>query len=137
MLLATSRQRSRVAYLRAAHMEGEGPGAEVQAAALEIAPGMAIGHSAYAEGGEGTLLTSLPGVHPATATLAPPPPFYGEAGFHENSATSHSWSGTLGVSFPGLDLPLTGPEYATSLCVSSPFKTRVPCDFQKVPQAPE
>jgi hypothetical protein len=137
MLLATSRQRSRAAFLRAAHMQGEGPGAELQAGALELTPGVAVGHSAYAVGGEGTLLTSLPGVHPATATLAPPPPFYGEASFHENSATSHSWSGTLGVSFPGLDLPLTGPSYATSLCVSSPFKTPQPCDFQKLPQVAE
>lgn len=138
LILAISRQGEREGvYLRAAHMESTGPGAEVQAAALERKPGMAIGRSAFAVGGEGTLLTSLPGVHPATATLAPPPPFHGEAHFVENSPTSHSWTGTLGVTFPGLDLPLTGGSYATSLCVSSPFKTPTPCDFQRHPRFPE
>jgi hypothetical protein len=137
MLLAISRHGGRGVYLRAAHMESTGPGAEVQAAALERKPGMAIGHLAFAGGGAGTLLTSLPGVHPAAATLAPPPPFHGEAQYVENSSTSHSWTGTLGVSFPGLELPLTGPTYTTSLCVSSPFKTPLPCDFQRHPRFPE
>lgn len=137
LILAVSRQGGRLVYLRAAHMQSADPGAEVQAGALERQPGMAIGHGAYAVGGEGTLLTSLPGVHPATATLAPPAPFHGEADFVENSSTSHSWTGTLGVSFPGLDLPLTGRSYATSLCVESPFKTPRPCDFRKLPRVPE
>ncbi len=137
MLLAISRRGGRFVYLRAAHMQSYEAGADVQAGALERKHGMAIGHYAEVNGGEGTLLTSLPGVHPATATLAPPAPFHGEASFIENSPTSHAWGGTLAVSFPGLDLPLTGPTYATSLCVSSPFKTRVPCDFQKIPRVPE
>jgi hypothetical protein len=137
LILAVSRRGGRFVYLRAAHMQSSGPGAEVQAGALEREPGMAIGHSAFATGGEGTLLTSLPGVHPATATLAPPAPFHGEANFVENSSSSHSWTGTLGVNFPGLDLPLTGPSYATSLCVSSPFKTPLPCDFRNLPLVPE
>jgi hypothetical protein len=137
LILAVSRQSGRFVYLRAAHMQSAGPGTEVQAGALERMPGMAIGHSAWVDGGEGTLLTSLPSVHPATATLAPPAPFHGSASLVENSSTSHSWTGTLGVSFPGLDLPLTGHGYATSLCVESPFKTRVPCDFRKLPRVPE
>jgi hypothetical protein len=133
LLLAASRHDGRFVYLRAAHMQSANPGAEVQVGAVERAPGMAIGHGAVVEGGEGTLLTSLPGVHPATATLAPPAPFHGEANFVENGPTSHSWTGTLGVKFPGLDLPLTGRSYGTSLCVESPFKTRLPCDFRKLP----
>ncbi|MGN6202526.1 MAG: hypothetical protein ACTHNY_08995 [Solirubrobacterales bacterium] len=137
LLRAVSRYGGRLVYLRAAHMQGEGAGAEVQVGALERRPGMAIGHSAYADGGEGTLLTSLPGVHPATATLAPPAPFHGEGSFVENSPTSHSWTGSLAVSFPGLDLPLAGHTFATSLCVESPFKTRVPCDFRNLPRVPE
>lgn len=137
LILAISRQGGRFVYLRAAHMQSADPGAEVQAGAVEREPGMAIGHNAWVDGGEGTLLTSLPSVHPATATLAPPAPFHGEANFREKSSTSHSWTGTLGVSFPGLDLPLTGSTYATSLCVESPFKTRVPCDFRKLPRVPE
>jgi hypothetical protein len=137
LIRAVSRQDGRFVYLRAAHMQGEDPGAEVQVGALERQPRMAIGHSAWINGGEGTLLTSLPGVHPATATLAPPPPFHGEAAFVENSSISHSWTGTLTISFPGLDLPLTGPGFATSLCVESPFKTPAPCDFRKQPRVPE
>jgi hypothetical protein len=137
LLLAISKYGGRFVYLRAAHMQGADPGAEVQAGALEEEPGMAIGHSAEVGGGEGTLLTSLPGAHPATATLAPPAPFHGEANFVENSSTSHSWTGTLGVNFPGLDLPLAGSTYATSLCVLSPFKAGPPCDFRKLPRMPE
>lgn len=137
MLLAVSQSRGRYVYLRAAHMQSSGPGAEVQASVLDREPGIAIGRTAQAEGGEGTLMTSLPGVHPATATLAPPAPFHGEAAFVENSSTSHIWTGTLGVSFPGLDLPLAGPAYATSLCVQSPFKSPVPCDFLDKPVVPE
>jgi hypothetical protein len=137
LLLAVSRRDGRYVYLRAAHMQGDGPGAEVQAGAVEREPGMAIGRSAVSEGGEGTLLTSLPGVHPATATLAPPAPFHGTADLVESSSTSHSWTGSLGVSFPGLDLPLTGSSFGTSLCVESPFKTRLPCDFRKLPLVAE
>lgn len=137
LLLAASRNGGRFVYLRAAHMQGDGPGAEVQAGAAEREPGMAIGRSAVSEGGEGTLLTSLPGVHPATATLAPPAPFHGEANFVGSSSTSHSWTGSLGVSLPGLDLPLTGRGFGTSLCVESPFKTRVPCDFRRLPLVAE
>jgi hypothetical protein len=75
------------------------------------------------------LTTSASGVHPASATLAPPPPFYGEGNFFENSSTSHSWTGTLGVSLPGLDLPLTGEEFKTSLCVVNPKRTPAGCNF--------
>jgi hypothetical protein len=137
LLLAISRSGGRVVYLRAAHMQSSDPGAEVQAATLERQPGMAIGRSADGGGGTGTLLTSLPGEHPATATLAPSAPFHGEGIYKENSSTSHSWTGTLGVNFPGLDLPLTGPTFATSLCVLSPFKTPIPCDFLRMPRVPE
>jgi hypothetical protein len=138
LLLAISRSGGRVVYLRAAHMQSSGPGAEMQAATLERRPGMAIGRSADGGGGAGTLLTSLPGEHPATATLAPPSaPFHGIGIYKENSSTSHSWTGTLAVSFPGLDLPLTGPTFATSLCVLSPFKTPIPCDFLRMPRVPE
>lgn len=123
----------RYVYLRAAHMQSTYAGAEVQAAALERHLEMAVGHSAYVYGGEGTLRTTLPGQHPALATLAPPAPFHGEGQFVENSSTSHSWTGSLSVSFPGLDLPLTGPEFATGLCVRSPFKSPAPCDYKPPP----
>jgi hypothetical protein len=54
--------------------EGSPPGADVQLAVVEPRHGMAIGHGAYLHGPAGTLLTSLPGAHPATATLKPPRP---------------------------------------------------------------
>lgn len=117
--------------LRAAHYEGAPPGAEVQVGALEWQDGIPVGRSAFVDGGfAGTLTTSLPGVQPASATLAPPAPFSGQGSFLEGaSPASNSWSGTLGVSFPGLDLPLTGTEFETSLCVVSPLKVPAGCDF--------
>lgn len=131
LLYARANEEGRSILLRAAHYEGGPPGAEVQVVALEWLAGMAVGRSAYLESDvPGTLTTSLPGVHPAFATLAPPAPFYGEGNFLEGSSPdSHSWSGTLGVSFPGLDLPLTGAEFKTSLCVVSPLKAPAGCDF--------
>jgi len=132
LLYAVADEGGRYIGIRAAHYEGAPPGAEIQLQTLEWRSGMAIGRLAYLEGGApGTLTTSMPGVHPAFATLAPPSPFHGEGDFYENSATSHSWTGTLGVSLPGLDLPLTGEEFKTSLCVVSPLKTPDGCDFVK------
>jgi hypothetical protein len=90
---------------------------------------MAIGRYAFADGRPGTLLTSLPGVHPATATLAPPAPFFGEATYQEQAP--RAWTGNLGISFPGLKVPLTGPGFHARLCVLNPLKTRDGCDFFK------
>jgi hypothetical protein len=137
LLRAIGRFDRRYVSLRATHRKDGGPGAEVLASVLEIEPGMAIGRLIQVNGEAGTLRTSLPGEHPATATLAPPAPFHGEASYLENSPTSHSWTGTLAVSFPGLDLPLTGTGYATSLCVLSPFKSPLPCELHEGPLAPE
>lgn len=131
LLYAVAHDHGRYTWIRAAHREGSLPGAEVTLGTLESTGGMAIGRGAYVEGVPGTLLTSLPGAHPATATLAPPAPFFGEADYLEQSATSHSWTGTLGVNLPGLTLPLTGPAFSTSLCVVSPLKVRDGCDFIK------
>jgi len=131
LLYATARRHGRYVGLRASHQEGSGPGAEVELGTLESRGEMAIGRSAYVDGFPGTLLTSLPGVHPTTATLAPPAPFFGEANYLEKSSTSHSWTGTLGVELPGLRLPLTGPGFYTSLCVVSPLKVPNGCDFIK------
>jgi hypothetical protein len=132
LLYAAHDDGRRFIAIRASHREGSLPGAEVRVGALETLPGMAIGRMAYLERDvPGVLQTSPPGIHPATATLAPPPPFHGEAHYFENSATSHSWTGDLAVSFPGLDLPLTGTGFQTSLCVVSPLKTPAGCDFIK------
>jgi len=137
LLRAVSEAGGRYVSLRASHFQGSGPGADVRASTLEQQPGMAIGRAVEVNGEAGTLLTSLPGQRPATATLAPPAPFHGKAEYAENSATSHRWTGTLAVSLPGLEVPLTGAGFATSLCVLSPFKARLPCDFRNTPVVPE
>jgi hypothetical protein len=132
LLYASSRTTHRTIGIRVAHSEGDPAGAEVDVQALELRHGMAIGRSANIFGQvPGTLTTSLPGEHPASATLKPPAPFHGEASYLENSSTSHSWTGDLSVSLLGLDLPLTGRQFRTSLCVVSPLKAPSGCDFLK------
>jgi hypothetical protein len=92
---------------------------------------MAVGRYALVLAPPGTLLTSSPGVHPATATLAPPAPFFGEATYLEKSGDSHRWTGTLGVNLAGLKLPLIGSRFHVRLCVLNPLNTRNGCDFFK------
>jgi hypothetical protein len=128
LLYSSRRRHGRYVGITAMHPEGSPPGADVELGIVEARPGMAIGRGVYLEGPRGTLLTSLPGVHPATATLAPPAPFYGKAAYSEESG---AWTGTLGVKLAGLDLPLTGPGFNVHLCVVSPLKDRDGCDFFK------
>jgi hypothetical protein len=128
LLYASSRSHGRYVGITAVHPEGSPPGADVQLGVVEPRNGMAIGHGVYLNGPPGTLLTSLPGKHPATATLAPPAPFYGEAAYSEESET---WTGTLGVKLAGLNLPLTGPGFGVHLCVVNPLKDRDGCEFFK------
>lgn len=131
LLYATSKEHGRYIGITAGHKEESPPGAEVRIGILESKREMAIGRYVVAEGPPGTLLTSLPGVHPAAATLAPPAPFFGEAIYEEKAADSPEWAGNLGVNLPGLKLPLTGSSFHTRLCVISPLKTREGCDFFK------
>lgn len=134
VLNAVAKSEGRLVALRAAHDAGSPAGASLQVITLESGHDMAIGRSLELEGGRGTLRTSLPGEHPATATLAPPRPFRGEAKLLQTSARSNSWAGSLRVRLPGLDLPLTGPRFMTSLCVLSPLKNPRGCDFAKHPE---
>lgn len=134
LLYASARKHGRYVGITAEHMEESPPGADVQLQILEARKGMAIGHGAYLVGGPGTLLTSLPGVHPATAALAPPAPFYGEAAYSEES---QSWTGTLGVNLAGLKLPLTGPGFHVHLCVTNPLKDKDGCEFFKTESPPD
>ena len=126
LLYSSTRSHGRYVGITAMHPEGSPPGADVQLGIVELMHGMAIGHSVYLNGPPGTLLTSLPGVHPAAATLAPPAPFYGEAAYSEES---DAWTGTLGVKLAGLSLPLTGPGFHVHLCVVNPLRDRDGCDF--------
>lgn len=131
LLYASKRSHGRYVGITAGHAAESPPGAEVRFGMFESRGEMAIGRYALALGSRGTLLTSLPGVHPATATLAPPPPFYGEAHYREKSAHSGAWTGDLGVDLGGLKLPLAGPEFHARLCVLSPLHHRRGCDFFK------
>jgi hypothetical protein len=128
LIYASARRHGRYVGVTATHMEESPPGADVQLQVLEARKGMAIGHGAYLVGGPGTLLTTLPGVHPATASLAPPPPFYGEAAYSEEAGT---WTGTLGVNLAGVKLPLAGPGFHVHLCVTNPLKDKDGCEFFK------
>lgn len=130
LLWAAERTPHRTIGIRVAHRESAPPGAEVDVQVLELRHGIAIGRSAWVLSNvPGTLTSSLPGEHPASATLKPPSPFQGEGSFLENSSTSHSWTGDLTVSLPGMEVPLTGPDFKTSLCVVSPLKVPAGCDF--------
>lgn len=137
-LEAISEAGGRTVGLAAEHGEGDGPGATVEANASEWKDGMLTFRSVVVEGGAGTLLTSLPGARPAKATLKPPRPFRGEATFLELSPTSHSWTGSLAVHLPGLDVPLTGPDFATGLCVATLLKNPNGCSpYSPEPVVPE
>jgi len=125
---ASGNSHGRAVRISAVHQEGSPPGAEVQVGIVESRHGVAIGHGIYLEGGRGTLLTSLPGAHPATATLAPPAPFFGKGVYSEEN---QSWSGSLGVRLAGLKVPLTGPGFRMHLCVANPLKDRNGCEYFK------
>jgi hypothetical protein len=129
LLYASARSNGRYIGITAGHTEESPPGADVRIGTFESRGEMAIGRYALVLGPPGTLLTSLPGVHPATATLAPPAPLFGEATYREGSA--RSWTGTLGINLPGLKLPLTGSRFHVRLCVLNSLKTRDGCDFFK------
>ena len=137
LLYASSRRHGRYVGVTAGHQEEEPPGAEVRVGSFERRGKMAIGRYGVVDGGAGTLLTSLPGVHPATATLDPPAPFSGRADYQEEAVDSRRWTGTLGVELPGLRLPLTGPSFHVRLCVLNPlYAPRKGCDFFKAPPPP-
>lgn len=130
LLWAAARTPHRAITMRVTHREAAPAGAQVDVQVLELRHGIAIGRSAWVQSNvAGTLTSSLPGEHPAYATLKPSSPFQGEGSFLENSSTSHGWTGDLTVSLPGMDVPLTGPEFKTSLCVVSPLKVPAGCDF--------
>jgi hypothetical protein len=130
LLWAASKHDGRYVVLRAAHLQGS-EGAEIVVSAFEKRGALAIGRGASGYTGPGVLASSSPGQHPATASLTPPAPFEGEAEYLENSARSHSWTGSLRVATPGLDLRLAGDDFASSLCVVSPLRTPSGCDFAK------
>jgi hypothetical protein len=116
--------------MRVDHFAGQREGASLQLIEREYQGKMPIGRGVAVESSPpGTLLTSLPGEGPKRATLKPPAPFSGEAEYLGESPTSHRWTGTLAVQFPGLLQPLTGPEFASSLCVARAFGSRAGCEF--------
>lgn len=130
-LQAARAEGGRLVEMRAAHATGRGPGAEIEAGAFEYQGPMPVGRFVQVlSAPPGSLVTTLPGEHPATATLRPGAPFTGEAAYLADSATDHSWTGTLVVRFPGLAVPLTGPGFFSSLCVVSPLVKSGGCEFK-------
>jgi hypothetical protein len=134
LLYASGHSHGRQVGITAVHTEGSPPGAEVQLGILESGHGMAIGHGLYLTRARGTLLTSLPGEHPATATLAPPAPFFGKAVYSEEDG---AWSGSLGVRLGGVTAQLTGPDFHVHLCVANPLKDKNRCEFFKAELPPD
>jgi hypothetical protein len=130
-LQAVNKEDGRVVEMRAAHATGGKRGAEVEAGAFEYQGQMPVGRVVQVlKAPAGTLVTTLPGEHPAAAKLKPGAPFSGEASFLTTSPTTHSWTGTLAVRFPGLVAPLTGTSFFSSLCVVSPLVKPHGCEFQ-------
>jgi hypothetical protein len=50
-----------------------------------------------------------------TATVEPPPPFYGTATLTRDTSGATQWTGSLGVSFFGRQVPLAGSAFRSSL----------------------
>jgi hypothetical protein len=73
-----------------------------------------------------TFTTSLPQLHPATATVRPLAPFDGEATY---SRATHGFEGDLSVDFPGLELPLAAPTSDAGICVFTRRMLDRVCDF--------
>jgi hypothetical protein len=122
---------SRAVALRAAHASGTGPGAEVEAGAFEYQGRMPVGRTVQIlKAPPGSLVTTLPGESPATATLKPGAPFSGEASYLATSLAVHSWTGSLAVRFPGLTAPLVGAGFSSTLCVVSTLVKPDGCEFQ-------
>ncbi|MBS1892122.1 MAG: hypothetical protein JST59_12570 [Actinobacteria bacterium] len=129
-LQVEAKEGGRVLGMRVDHFAGQREGATVELIEREYQGKMPVGRGAFIEASPpGTLLTSLPGEGPKRATFKPPAPFRGEAEYVAVSPTSHSWTGTLSVQLPGLLQPLTGPEFASSLCVARSFGSRTGCEF--------
>lgn len=90
--------------------------------------GVRINRSAEAEGNAGSLLTSAPGVTPATATLTLPSPFTGTASYSKTPGSKPSWTGSLRVELPGAGtVPLTEPEFTAVLCEGTQIATLKRC----------
>jgi hypothetical protein len=130
-LTAGAKEDGREVVFRATHAIGRGPGAEVEAEAFEYQGRTPVGRFVQIlDSPPRSLITSLPGEHPASAVLKPGAPFSGEARYRWVSPTDHSLTGSLAVAFPGLRAPLTGPQFFSTLCVISPLKKPLGCDYE-------
>lgn len=77
---------------------------------------------------------SPPGVRPVIAEIAPAAPFSGTAEFRREAGAT-SWTGSLGVEFPGLGVvPLTGEGFTAVDCAGAGERATRPC--KRSPLAP-
>ena len=130
LLWAAARTPHRTITMRVAHREAAPAGAEVDVQVLELRHGIAIGRSAWVQSnvaGDFDLQPAgrAPGVRHSETVPAVP----GRRELLGELLDLPSWTGDLTISLPGMDVPLTGPEFETSLCVVSPLKVPAGCDF--------
>jgi hypothetical protein len=75
-----------------------------------------IGRQITVESETGGALSAV-GSHRARGGVTPPAPFFGGAEYREGAGTG-TWTGSLGVDFPGLaNVPLTGEGFKALTCV--------------------
>lgn len=98
----------------------ESPLTTFGASVVESRRGMEIFRHTFASGKESQLTVGDSRPHPLSATVTPPAPFHGSAEFQRTTEGARSWTGSLSVHFPGLDLvALTGPSFDARLCQHS------------------
>jgi hypothetical protein len=90
--------------------------------------GVRIDRFAVVEANAGSLLTSAPGVTPATATIALRSPFNGTGSYSKAPGSEPSWTGSLQVELPGVGkVPLTGSGFTAVLCEVAEIKALKRC----------
>jgi hypothetical protein len=90
--------------------------------------GIQIVAQAYRNTVSSYLLSPGPAGVLTDATAMPPAPFEGTGTFHAESPTTASWTGDLGIEFPGTigTVPLTGPGFTSRLCEGAEHCTGPP-----------
>jgi hypothetical protein len=90
------------------------------ASTVERRRGMTISRHVLAPGDESQLVAGDTRPYPLSATVTPPAPFHGSAEFQRTIEGDRAWTGSLSVSFPGLDsIALTGPRFDARFCQRS------------------
>jgi hypothetical protein len=93
----------------------------------EKVEGVAIHKSAFTLA-ENVLPLSRPGKSPVTAKVAPWWPFVGSATYRAEAGQPATWTGQLGIRFPGSgQVSLAGPEFEAELCRAGSLRRFLHC----------